>query len=150
MMEFDEGQLETLLNFAFRLCGNLDDAKDLVQEAILKFLKIENDHILNPLAYVKRTMVNLVIDEHRKKHRVIPIENLPEVQVPPEEFAKIVHVQDCLAKLPGVQRIVAVLFYIEGYSTSEISDMLGISRGTVKSHLFRARENLKKCLEVLI
>ncbi len=145
----DEGQLEILLNFAFRLCGNLDDAKDLLQGAILKFLERQGT-ISNPFAYVKKIMVNMVIDESRKKYRMISVENLPEIQIPPIEFAKIVRVQKCLTELPEVQKVVVVLFYMEGYSTSEISDMLGIARGTVKSHLFRARENLRKCLEVII
>ncbi|PHS09229.1 MAG: RNA polymerase subunit sigma-24 [Kordia sp.] len=49
-----------------------------------------------------------------------------------------------IKKLPDIQQTVLRLFYIESYSLKQISSMLGLSKGTVKSRLFYAREKLKK------
>jgi RNA polymerase sigma-70 factor (ECF subfamily) len=49
-------------------------------------------------------------------------------------------------KLPEKYRIPIHLFYYEGYSVNEISDILGIPQGTVKIHLKRGREKLKSVL----
>ena len=50
-------------------------------------------------------------------------------------------------KLPGNQLIVLKLFYLEEYSLKQISNILKISKGTVKSRLFYAREKLKSTLK---
>ncbi len=52
-----------------------------------------------------------------------------------------------IKKLPIVQQQVIKLFYVEEYSLKEISDLLQISVGTVKSRLFHAREKLKTILK---
>ncbi len=49
-------------------------------------------------------------------------------------------------ELPQTQRIVLTMFYLENYSVQEISQVLRISSGTVKSRLFNAREHLKEIL----
>ena len=49
-----------------------------------------------------------------------------------------------IEQLPESQKIVLKLFYLENLSISEVSGVLGISEGTVKSRLFTARESLKK------
>jgi RNA polymerase sigma-70 factor (ECF subfamily) len=49
--------------------------------------------------------------------------------------------------LSDAQRIVLELFYVENLSIKEISSVLGISAGTVKSRLFSAREYLKKTIK---
>ena len=52
-----------------------------------------------------------------------------------------------IKKLPKNQQVVLRLFYLEEYSLEEISNMLNISKGTVKSRLFYAREKLKSILK---
>ena len=47
-------------------------------------------------------------------------------------------------------RVIIVLKEIEGFSYDEIAEILGCSRGTVKSRLFRARERLKEALESFV
>lgn len=51
-----------------------------------------------------------------------------------------------LNELPQSQRIVLKMFYLENYSIKEVSEILEISTGTVKSRLFNAREHLKKII----
>ena len=50
-------------------------------------------------------------------------------------------------KLPEKYRVIIHLFYFEELSVKEISGLLGMKESTVKSHLFRAREKLKKNLK---
>lgn len=60
---------------------------------------------------------------------------------------QIQEVKACLKLLPESQKIILELFYKENLSLSEISDILDISVGTVKSRLFTAREHLKKIIK---
>jgi RNA polymerase sigma-70 factor (ECF subfamily) len=53
-----------------------------------------------------------------------------------------------LARLPGKQRLCAVLFYVDGLSTAEVAQAMGISQGSVSQHLNRARTALRAYLEV--
>ena len=55
-------------------------------------------------------------------------------------------IQQALGKLSSEHRSIIVLRDIEGFSYTEIADVLGISMGTVKSRLARGREDLKKSL----
>lgn len=52
-------------------------------------------------------------------------------------------VMDALWQIPEKYRIVLYLFYFEGYKSKEISEMLGKSHSTVRTHLERGRESLK-------
>jgi RNA polymerase sigma factor (sigma-70 family) len=56
-------------------------------------------------------------------------------------------VQKAILSLPANQQVVLRLFYTEGYSLNEISDILEIAVGTVKSRLFHGREKLKTILK---
>jgi len=57
---------------------------------------------------------------------------------------KLERVQDGINNLPPTQKIVLDMFYMENLSLKEISRVLDIPEGTVKSRLYHARENLKK------
>jgi RNA polymerase sigma-70 factor (ECF subfamily) len=69
----------------------------------------------------------------------------------PEEFQQqselVAAIQRCLDALPDEQRTTAVLRDVEGYDYREISDIMSISLGTVKSRLSRARTKLRECLQ---
>ncbi|MET0399676.1 MAG: sigma-70 family RNA polymerase sigma factor [Longimicrobiaceae bacterium] len=57
-----------------------------------------------------------------------------------------IHLARALAHLPGAKRRVLVLFDIEGYSHEEVARRLGITTGTSKSQLFKARARLRELL----
>jgi RNA polymerase sigma-70 factor (ECF subfamily) len=56
-------------------------------------------------------------------------------------------VQGCINALDAEFKEVLILRDIQGFSYDEISDMLKIPEGTVKSRLFRAREGMRDCLK---
>ncbi len=59
-------------------------------------------------------------------------------------------VRECIQKLDSDFAEVIVLRDIQGFSYDEMSDILKVAAGTVKSRLFRARENIKKCLKSVV
>ena len=61
---------------------------------------------------------------------------------------QIQRLKKAISLLPSTQRMVLSLFYLENYSLKEISGILDISEGTVKSRLFNAREHLKETLKL--
>ena len=81
----------------------------------------------------------------RKRSKETEFGNSQEVFV--EDSSDIIELKEALLKaikyLPEQQQSVLRLFYTEAYSLKEISDLLNISEGTVKSRLFHAREKLK-------
>lgn len=129
-------------------------AEDMLQEAFVKIFfnlhKFRGDGSFE--GWLKRISVNTAI-EHFKKNQVI--DNMADVDlqhnklVQRDDFGKLVY--EDLMKLvqslsPGY-RAVFNLYAIEGYSHKEISDMLGISEGTSKSQLARARYMLQKMIQ---
>lgn len=75
--------------------------------------------------------------------------SLDWVQEPlaPEPGRRDLMLQQCVAKLPELQRQVITLFYFEDRSVAEVARALDLPEGTVKSHLHRARRTLGEMLE---
>ena len=64
------------------------------------------------------------------------------VRGPAEEVDVRVVIRQALRELPRQQRAVVVLHYLEGFSVAEVAAQLGVSEGTVKTHLSRARTRM--------
>ena len=155
-----------MLNIAYRMIGDYDEACDVVQEAFLstyraigKFrgdarfatwlcgivLNHSRSHIKRKAARSRREAWSL--DD--------PVESKDGsfANEPPSREESIVErlekrerdekVQDCIGSLDGEQREVLVLRDIQGFSYEEIGVLLKLPEGTVKSRLFRARNALK-------
>src|SRR6185436_14161286 len=158
-----------IFHVAFRMLGDSGDAADVVQEIFLKvfrnisgfkgeaalktwIFKIAFSEILNRLRWWKRRhrYATTSLDEQpngngvRAAHSVASPSPTPEqvLQSKEEEGA----IQLALSRLSKDHRSIIVLRDIEGFSYTEIADVLGVSIGTVKSRLARARSDLKKSL----
>jgi RNA polymerase sigma-70 factor (ECF subfamily) len=96
-------------------------------------------------------MVNTAINHYHKKQRDIQAEAMERAKQEAEEeniisgitYQEIIHM---LHKLPPAYRTIFNLHVIEGYRHEEIAGMLGITVGTSKSNLFKAKESLRKIL----
>lgn len=142
---------------ALRMTENREDAFDVAQEAVLKLYRglsafREKSSFATWVYSVTR---NAALDFLRKKKSSVSLEELreqgvepcgqeddPESQVLKDE--KICAVTAAINALPEQQKTVLILRDIEGYSYEEIAIIIGTTRGTVKSRLFRAREQVRK------
>lgn len=133
-----------LYRAALAILGDPHEAEDAVQDAFVRYLEKAPADLERPSAWLMRVLVNGCKSRLRLAwRRVGPLpDTLP---VPgPEEGEEL----EELFALPPEDRAVIHLHYYEGYSTGEIAQLLGCRPGTVRSRLSRAREKLRKLLEV--
>lgn len=147
-------------SLAYRMLGNAEDSGDLVQETFLRaysaLSKFRQDASF--LTWLYKIASNLCIDQLRSRRSKSALSldvELEEGREPaadarsssPEECAIREVTNDILHKeiinLPEKYRAVVVLRHLQDMSVEEISDSLQIPTGTVKTHLFRAREMLR-------
>lgn len=140
-----------------RYSENTEDANDILQEGFIKVYKnlkkFRSEGSFE--GWVRRIFVNTSIEHFRKK---IKLYNVTGVQENTIEDGNIDALDSLAAKdimnvinqlSPGY-KVVFNMHIIEGYSHKEIADILGISEGTSKSQLARAKGVLKKLLETRI
>lgn len=151
-------------NFAFRLTGNENDARDLTQDAFIRVYRAWRSFQPGTsfLSWVYRIVTNLYRDELRRRkgrfQEEIPDDNAPQ-EFGGERPLAVNPIEDyverqlseplsrSLQKLSPDQRQVIVLADIEEYSYQEIADIMGCSIGTVRSRLHRARALLRRLVQ---
>jgi len=144
---FNRFELNKLYRYGYALCTNQDDAYDLLQYALEKYLlKSSGFGHANALAYVRTTMRNRFIDEYRKSTRfpedeyddgslvAIDESSLEDVVIAQLDFEII------WKELNTVEREVLYYWAIEGMSAQEIANQIDTPRGTVLSRLYRIRK----------
>lgn len=144
------------LSVAFRYVNNREDAVEILNTAFVKVFKnLESYDLDKPFKpWMRRILVNTAIDFLRVQKRIADsgdIELAPEPGMD-ETITGSMAYQDILVliqQLSPSYRTVFNLFVIEGYKHEEIADMLGISVGTSKSNLFKAKAHLREALEKL-
>lgn len=125
------------------------DCADAVQEALTRAWEkrntLKSHDQFKP--WLIRILTNQCKDMLRKRRRqsFYPLEEDTAIYPPPGEPSPILEEID---HLTPEQRIVVMLHYVDGYSATEISNMLGLPQGTVKSRLLLARRHLRKTLQV--
>ena len=147
-----------LMSVCLRYKVDKEETKASVNAGFLKILNNLNRY--NPEipfdAWIRRIMINHVIDEFRKNRKVqelIEYTDFDEKQIPSlvdyNEADKAFDASDLEAmikNLPPVTQKVFNLFAIDGYSHQEISKMLGMSEGTSKWHVNSARKKLQETI----
>jgi RNA polymerase sigma-70 factor (ECF subfamily) len=152
-------------NVAYRIMGEPSTADDATQEAFISAYKaIRRFRGGSFKSWLMRIVTNACYDELRRRKRR-PQSSLDEIVEAhesspllaskdgpsPEDLQQqselLDAIQRCLDALPDEQRTAAVLRDVEGYGYREISDIMSISLGTVKSRLSRARIKLRDCLQ---
>lgn len=160
-----------IYQLAYRMAGNEADAKDLAQEACIRVYRALRriDPTANLESWLYRIVTNLYIDmlRRRPKARIESLDaplvtakgdevtrEVPDPVADPEETVLRgqldADIQRALLGLSADLRMVVVLSDIEGHSYEEISEMLRIPVGTVKSRLHRARRILQDRLRHLM
>lgn len=144
-----------MYGFCLRYSDNSDDANDLLQDGFLKvFDNIESYKGDSPLhSWMTRIFINLAISRFRKRSSGPRFVDMDDTELADDDDSNQVEETDfnkvmaCLAELPEKYRLVLNLYAIEKLGHKEIAEQLGISEGTSKSQLSRARQMLKDLLE---
>ncbi len=145
-----------MYGLCLRYAGNEDDARDIMQDGFIKvFSKIGQYTGKGSLeGWIRRIMVNTALERYRGMVNMESIDEKitgnPELSHE-ETIAKLTadEITEMISSLTPRYRMVFNLYAIEGYSHKEISEMMGISEGTSKSNLSRARAVLQEKLKIL-
>lgn len=161
---------DRIFNTCWRICGHLEDARDLTQDAFVKALEgiASFRQESGFYTWVFRVAVNLALSHRRKgkTRQALSIDHAPGADgTQAEQLAK--RIQDvragapeaglsggelqsrlvaAMAALDDDHRAMVVLRDIEGFDYAEIGEILGVPPGTVKSRLHRARMQLREAL----
>jgi RNA polymerase sigma-70 factor (ECF subfamily) len=159
-----------MLNIAFRMIGNYEDACEIVQDAFVSAYKAIRH--FEEKARFSTWLYTIVVNLSRNRLNQLKIKNSREafsmddpiltdsgelaVELASSEPSVLERlekrnvqqkVQECINALDNEFKEVIILRDMQGFSYDEISDMLKMPGGTVKSRLFRAREMLRDCLK---
>lgn len=162
-----------MLNIAYRMVSNYEEACEIVQDAFISVYK--NIRTFEGKARFSTWLYTIVMNISRNRLRQLRVQTTHEpyslnnpiltddgtISVEPASQEPSVleklerkdlqgKVQECINTLDEEFRGVLVLRDIQGFSYNEISDILKIADGTVKSRLFRAREAVKDCLKKVL
>lgn len=157
-----------LMRLARKLTGNVTVAEDLIQDTYLKafraFDRFEGETRCR--AWLKKIMMNTYINMYNRKQKVIFFQrdNREMAEIPNDDVEHFPHaenidedhflrnfvcdeIRDSILAMPNEYRMTLILYDMLGVSYKQISEMLGVPIGTVKSRLFRGRKSLKSHIE---
>jgi len=138
---------QPILNYLYRMVGDLSRAEDLAQETFVKAYRALTrlPHDANERAWVYRIATNTARDWHRR-HRLIQWMPLLDNDTdskngnPAGNVVEAQAVEQALSNLPPKYAAPLVLYSVQGFSTAEIAEVMHISQSAVKVRLYRARK----------
>jgi RNA polymerase sigma factor (sigma-70 family) len=137
-----------------RYSKNADDAQDLLQDGFVKVFrnidKFRGDGSFE--GWIRRIFVNTSIEHFRKANRSYNVTDTEDVSIEDTSLNALDNLAEkdiikMIQELSPGYRQVFNMYVVEGYSHKDIGDILGISEGTSKSQLARAKGILKKMVE---
>lgn len=141
------------MSICLRYADNRDEAAEILNDGFMKiFQNIKRFDLARPFKpWLRRIMVNTAINHYHQKQRELKTDELDNARYHSEQenilagisYQEIIVM---LQKLSPAYRTVFNLYVLEGYKHEEIASMLGVSIGTSKSNLFKAKEQLKRIL----
>ncbi len=158
-MEFNEKQLQKFYRYAMSLTKNSEDAKDLLQTSIEKWLLASMDEIKAPESYFIRIIRNTFLDHVRKWSKRVesPLDDVQESKiislddkVLEDHICDKDQVFQLLEELSYEERELLFLWAVEGYSFQEISTLLNTPRGTLLARIHRMKKRLQQKEETMI
>lgn len=147
--ELSERHIAGILNFAFRMLRDRQEAEDVTQETFLRLWKRAHDYQAKqkPSTWLYTIARNLCIDRLRKKHPQGSDDEVAADSVSPNRMLERKHVSSlvrgAIQALPERQQTALTLSHFEGLSNPEIGEVLGVKVEAVESLLSRARRKLR-------
>jgi RNA polymerase sigma-70 factor (ECF subfamily) len=144
--------------FAYRVCGNEQDAEDIVQESYVKAYR--NLHGFRAESkfstWLYRIVYNTAVTHSKKRlwevDRETEADNVlhlaeDTLQVEVEAMDRKAVVNDILGRMPTGEALLLTLYYLEDHPVKEIVKITGLNEANVKVRLFRARKSFKELLQ---
>lgn len=144
--------VETYTSLIFRvsycILGNRDDAEDAVQDAFLKYLtkapEFESEE--HRKAWLIRVATNISKNMmlFRIRKETVNIEDVKNIGICENDYETF----ELIMSLPSKYKVVMTLYYIEGYKSKEIAEIIGLKEETVRKRLQKGRELLRRLFEM--
>lgn len=145
------------MSVCLRYTYSREDALEVLNDGFMKVFN--NINVFDPdkpfKSWFRKILVNTALDQYRtnKKYRIqVPLDDLeipendliaPEYEEQSHAELSADHILGMFDRLPDIYRLTFNLYEVEGYSHDEIAGMLGISPGTSRSNLSRAKKMLR-------
>ncbi len=145
--ELVEKYTSLIFRVSYCILGNRDDAEDAVQETFLKYLtkspEFESEEhrkawLIKVSANISKNMMIF-----RIKRDTVNIDEVKNIGICENDY----EIFELIMNLPAKYKIVLTLYYIEGYKSKEIAEIIDISEEAVRKRLQKGRELLKKLFE---
>jgi len=155
---------DRLFNTVVHVAGNVEDARDVVQDAFVQaFLKLDTfQHASSFYTWLYRIALNLSASQRRRRRPAVSVEHAREAnglepvddgEDPTERLEReerCQQVRRAMAELNEEHRLVLVLREIDGCCYETIAEILDLPVGTVRSRLHRARLQLREQLREVL
>lgn len=142
---------DILFPYAYNILGSTEDAKDIIQDILIKYLSIDKTHIKNEIGYLIKSVINHSINFKKKKLKTISRDNvwLPE-PISTETANNFIEKEDILSysmlvlleKLTAKERAVFILKEAYNYSHKDISETIDLTIDNSRKLLSRAKAKL--------
>ncbi|MCC6816545.1 MAG: sigma-70 family RNA polymerase sigma factor [Saprospiraceae bacterium] len=146
---------KAMYNTAFRICGNEEDALDVLQETFVSVFKniksLENPELLP--AWIKKICINTSLKQVERKKKLnysfledqtvlINLNDEDEIVDECQYTQKLDAIQWAVERLPEKYRIVFTLYAVENYSHEQVAELLSIPSATSRSQYMRAKQRI--------
>lgn len=141
--ELVEKYSSQIFRISYCILCNKQDAEDAVQETFLKYITKapefkDEEHrkawLIRVSANISKNMLMF-----RLKRETVNIEDIDNIGISQNDFELL----ELIMSLPAKYKIVMTLYYVEGYKSKEIADIIGINEDAVRKRLQKGRELLK-------
>lgn len=153
----DQLLLNRLYRYAVSLTGERDEAYDLLQQTIERYLRRQPGTIESPSSYLMRSIRNAFFDQVRRRNLHLVVSDEMQQQSVETDTAPLVEdlliqqqdVAQLMQLLDSHERELLYLWAVEEYTVQEIADMQQVPRGTLLSRLHRLKKRIRQQLSQL-
>jgi RNA polymerase sigma-70 factor, ECF subfamily len=140
---------DQLYRTAYLYVGNREDALDIVQETAYKALlavgQLRDERFF--LTWLTKITIHCAYDVLKKRKKELAVDNLLDLSPVKEEKRDVVlDLVEAIDRLNDHYRHAVILFYYQDLPISEVAKVMNIPENTVKTYLFRGKNELKKLL----
>lgn len=135
-----------LYSVAMRMLGKKEDAEDALQNCFIRLYRSSGQFKYESKfsSYLVRILINCCYDVLSKRKNVYDIQTEESPNRPDNDWS--LTLESAIQMLPLKMRECFILFAVEGFKQQEIAEMMEISEGAVKAHVFQAKKKLRQIL----